>query len=178
LQRTWVIAIVPPPLHQTTESEPEPLEVFPVLRWCVRVGLLVIAAGLIVVFGIAIWLKPYDGEGRPLQMETHTQLGLPSCQFYFVTGIPCPSCGMTTSFALLMRGDPLNSLRANAVGTLLACFCLLLIPWCLASAYVRRPLFIRSVEKWMTISAVAFLCLMLVRWIIVLAVHWGGRTTG
>ena len=84
---------------------------------------------------------------------------------------------MTTSFALLMHGDPSNSLRANAVGTLLALFCLFLIPWCLVSAYVRRPLFIRSVDRWLSILAAVFLSLMMIRWIIVLAVHWGTRTT-
>jgi hypothetical protein len=173
-----VIAIVPPLLHQTTQIEPEPLEVLPVLRWWVRAGLLTIAAGLIVVFGIAIWLRPYDAEGQPLRMETHTQLGLPSCQFYFVTGVPCPSCGMTTSFALLMHGDIWNSLKANAAGTLMACFCLLLIPWCLASAYTRRLLFVRRIELWMTWSAVVLLGLMLIRWVIVLAISWGSRTTG
>ena len=171
-----MVAIVSPLLPQTSEFEPDPLEVLPVLRWWVRLGLLIIAAGLIVVFGIAIWLRPYDDQGQPLRMETHRQLGLPSCQFYFVTGVPCPSCGMTTSFALLMHGDPWNSLRANAVGTLLACFCLFLIPWCLVSAYVRRPLFIRSVDRWLSILAAVFLGLMLIRWIIVLAVVWGSRT--
>ena len=51
-------------------------------------------------------------------METHRQLGLPPCTFKEMTGLPCPSCGMTSSFALLVRGDVMNSLRANAVGTL------------------------------------------------------------
>jgi hypothetical protein len=178
LHHTRVIAIVPPLSHQTTEIEPEPPEVVPYLRLWVRVGLLAIAAGLLVVFGIALWLKPYDDEGLPLRMETHRQLGLPSCQFYFVTGLPCPSCGMTTSFALLMHGDPWNSLRANAVGTLLACFCLFLIPWCLASFYFQRPLFIRSVERALTTAVVVFLTLMMIRWIIVLAVAWCSRTNG
>ena len=145
------------------------------LRWWVRIGLLGVAAGLAAVFAVAIWLKPYDEDGRPLRLETHRQLGLPSCQFYFLTGIPCPSCGMTTSFALLMHGDPGNSLRANAVGTLLAGFCLLLIPWCLSSAYTRRPLFIRSLERALTWSAVVFLTLVLVRWVIVVTIALNDR---
>ena len=34
---------------------------------------------------------------------THQQLGLPSCVFFKLTGIPCPSCGLTTSFAHAAR---------------------------------------------------------------------------
>src|SRR5262249_56136867 len=141
------VGMVPVHLDGMNDSDTPPLEVIPVLRWWVRGSLLVVAAALIAVFAVAVWLRPYDADGQPLRMETHRQLGLPSCQFYFLTGIPCPSCGMSTSFALLLHGDIGNSLRANAVGTLLAGLCLLLIPWCLASAYWKRPFFIRSLEK-------------------------------
>ena len=168
-------AIVPPHLDPTTDSDSPPLEVVPVLCWWVRGGLLAVAAGLIAVFAVAIWLRPYDADGQPLRMEAHRQLGLPSCQFYFLTGIPCPSCGMTTSFALLMHGDLWNSLRANAVGTLLAGFCLLLIPWCLASVFWKRPIFLRSVERALTWSVIVFLGLMLVRWAIVVAIALSDR---
>jgi len=91
------------------------------------------ALGIVLVFGIARWLNPYE-NGQPRRMETHVQLGLPPCNFRILTGVPCPSCGMTTSFALLVRGDLENSLRANAVGTLLALFCLAVVPWSLICA--------------------------------------------
>jgi hypothetical protein len=175
LHRFEVVAIVPPSLDAIDDLPP--LEVIPVLRWWVRIGLLGVAAGLVAVFAVAVWLRPYDENGQPLRMEAHRQLGLPSCQFYYLTKIPCPSCGMTTSFALLMHGDVANSLRANAVGTLLAGFCLLLIPWCLASAYWRRWLFIRSLERALTWSAVVFVSLMLVRWAFVVAIALNGRVS-
>ena len=170
--RNRAMAIVPPPL-----SEPnEPLEVIPVLRGWVR-GLLVgVVLGLVAVFGVALWLNPYNPDGSPRSMETHRQLGLHKCTFYEMTGLPCPSCGMTTSFALLMHGDLKNSLRANAVGTLLACFCLLLIPWCVASVIRKRLFFVRSLERAVTWFAVVFLSLMLIRWLIVLAILWSNRS--
>ena len=102
-------------------------------------------------------------------METHRQLGLPPCTFMEMTGVPCPSCGMTTSFALLVRGDVLNSLRANAVGTVLAAACLLFIPWGLTSALLARPMFVNTVEKALIRAVIALVSLMLIRWAIVLA---------
>jgi hypothetical protein len=153
--------------HRTNE----PLEVVlakPGLGHWVRGTLVGIALGLCGVFAIAAWLNPYNAEGDARTSETHKQLGLPSCTFKTVTGLPCPSCGMTTSFSLLMHGDLANSLRANAVGTLLAIFCLLLIPWSVASAIRSEPLFIASMERALLWVIVVFLVLALARWSIVL----------
>ena len=84
-------------------------------------GMLVgIALGLTVLFAVAAWLNPYQKDGSARRMETHMQLGLPECTFKRVTGYPCPSCGMTTSFALTIRGDLLNGVQANCVGVVLA----------------------------------------------------------
>jgi hypothetical protein len=142
-------------------------EALPVLNNWVRGALLGIVLGLVVVFTIAIRLNPYDETGAPRRMETHRQLGLPPCTFYETTGIPCPACGMTTSFALLMHGDVIGSLRANTVGTLLAVFCLLFIPWGIISVVRRQPLFVRSLETASLVVIVTLLTLMTARWLLV-----------
>jgi hypothetical protein len=142
------------------------------MRGWVRGMLLGVALGLVGVFAIACWLDPYAPDGSARLMGTHRQLGLPPCTFKVLTGLPCPSCGMTTSFALLVRGDVGNSLRANAVGTLLAVLFVLLVPWCLASAVRGRTLFVRSVEKAITLTVLVFLGLMLLRWAIVVGLVW------
>ena len=148
------------------------MDVVLVLSRPVRGVLFGIAAGLVAVFAIAGWLNPYDASGRPRRMETHLQLGLPPCTFRVVTGVPCPSCGMTTSFALLVRGDVGNSLRANAVGTLLAGFCLALIPWCLVCALWGRPFGVVALDRALTWVAVVFVALLLARWLVVLGLGW------
>jgi hypothetical protein len=148
-------------------SSLEPLDVLPVLGGWSRLGLVVVGAGLLVIFGIALWLNPYD-NGQAMRMETHRQLGLPPCTFKVITGYPCPSCGLTTSFALLIKGDVVNSLRANAVGTLLALIWLALIPWSLVSSFCGRPLFLISIERAVLRMLILFLTLLLVRWVIVL----------
>jgi hypothetical protein len=146
-----------------------------VLPWSVRAGLLGAAAAIGLVFLSAAWIDPYDGDGRPLRMASHEQLGLPPCRFAQITGKPCPSCGMTTSFALLAHGDLANSLRANAVGTLLALFCVLVVPWNLLSAYRGRYLCVRSLERTLLVVVATFFVLMLLRWGVVLGqLYLGG----
>jgi hypothetical protein len=161
------MAIVPPPLSQNDE-EPEPLDVLPVMSRWVRGTLVGIALGLIALFGVAAWLNPYQGDGTARRMETHMQLGLPECTFKSVTHLPCPSCGMTTSFALTMHGDLADALRANSVGVLLALALLAAIPWCIASAFYQRTLFIQSAERALMIMVVGLLGLMLTRWVILI----------
>ena len=173
-----VLAIVPAPLSPTDDTREDVLDAIPVLAWWVRGALLLVAGILVAVFTLAALLNPYYPDGSPRSMETHTTwpLQLPPCSFYKATGLPCPSCGMTSSFALFIRGDILSSLRANCVGTLLAAFCLILIPWSLASAFLRRPLFLVSVEPVLIRVIVVFLTVLLLRWAIVLAwigwTHW------
>lgn len=88
---------------------------------------------LIVGFGVA-WLLSPDPRGY----GTHQQLGLPPCTFRFLFSRPCPGCGMTTCFAFFVRGQFVEAVRANAAGVVLASVCLLLIPWCLWSAFRGR----------------------------------------
>jgi hypothetical protein len=164
---------VPRPLLPAEDSE-EILDAIPVMHRWVRVALLGMALALVLVFYTAFRLDPYE-NGRPRMMETHMQLGLPPCNFKLLTGLPCPSCGMTTSFALLVRGDLKNSLRANAVGTLLAISCVLFIPWSVYSALRGRSLFVVSLEKTVTCIVIAFMGLLLIRWGIVLALIWWNR---
>lgn len=166
--------MVPSPLNVKTQSE-QPVGATPALAGYVRGCLLGIALGLTVIFGIAGYLKPYDEMGRPYTMATHQQLGLPECTFKHVTGMPCPSCGMSTSFSFLVRGDVWNSLRANAVGTLLAALCMAILPWSLACAIRNRPILIHAMETALLRLIIAFLVLMMLRWTIVLGLIWWNR---
>ena len=83
------------------------------LGW--RAFSLVISLGCLTVLIVAAKLPP-DPRGE----STHTELGMAQCQFLLHTGIPCPSCGMTTSFAWFVRGNLLASLYVQPMGTVLA----------------------------------------------------------
>jgi hypothetical protein len=138
----------------------------------VRGALVGIVLGLVVVFAIAVRLNPYEADGAARRMETHRQLGLPPCTFYAVTNYPCPACGMTTSFSLLMHGSVLGALQANCVGALLATFCLLFIPWGVVGAVRGQAPFIRSLEGALMVVVLVLLTLMMLRWAIVVALTW------
>lgn len=91
-----------------------------------RVVAFAMAAGIVTVFVVAARLTP-DAKGY----GTHQQLGFPSCQFRELTGVNCPQCGMTTSFAYLVRGQAGDAWRVNPCGPLLAVLLgVIILPWC------------------------------------------------
>jgi hypothetical protein len=75
---------------------------------------------------------------------------------------------MTTSMALLVRGDVWHSLRANAVGTLVGVLFLAGLVWSAASALYGKLLFVHSPERVLTRLLVIVVILLLLRWVIVL----------
>lgn len=83
----------------------------PAQRWCSGIGSL--AGG--VLLGVSAWLDP-----SPAGMGTHTQLGIPQCAWPGSLGMPCPSCGMTTAFALAADGRFLDSFCTQPAGFVLA----------------------------------------------------------
>jgi hypothetical protein len=64
----------------------------------------------------------------PRGVGTHEQLGLPPCLFLKLTGLPCPSCGLTTSFAHAARLHFYDALVTQPFGLLAFGLTLLLIP--------------------------------------------------
>jgi hypothetical protein len=96
---------------------------------------------LAVIFGFALCVPlavAYRLEPSPQNRGTHEQLGLPPCSFVVWFGRPCPACGMTTSWAHLIRGNLIGALRANVGGTLLGILTLVAIPWLLLSVALGR----------------------------------------
>ena len=80
-----------------------------------RLYALAVAAICIAILGVAFWMNPSRNH-----LGTHRQLGLPPCAFVAVTGFPCPTCGMTTAYAYVVRGQLIDAARSSAFGMLLA----------------------------------------------------------
>ena len=79
--------------------------------WVSRTAWFVLFALPMFVVVTATFLSP-----NPLGHSTHTQLGLPPCGFLATTGLPCPGCGLTTSFSHMVRLQIVGAARANPFG--------------------------------------------------------------
>ena len=93
-------------------------------------GVLIVAATALLA--VARSLHPAErGFG------THQQLGLPPCIFLQLTGIPCPSCGLTTSFAHAAHLHWLASFTTQPFGFVAFLLTVLSIP-CVGYLIYRR----------------------------------------
>ncbi len=98
------------------------------IRYSAAAGL---AAALLLV---ARLLRP-SAEG----VGTHRQLGLPPCAFLHFTGIPCPSCGLTTSVAHAARLHFYESVITQPFGFVVFLIAILSIPLSIYFIYRRVP---------------------------------------
>jgi hypothetical protein len=107
-----------------TDSQPEhapataaPIEARPVAaRARVRPWAALILAGCLAVLLVALYLKP-----DPRGYGTHQRLiGMGPCGMLVMTGLPCPTCGMTTAFAHTVRGQWGRAFWVQPLGFLLA----------------------------------------------------------
>ena len=124
------------------------------------------------VFAVAAILSPYDSEGRPLSHGTHRQLGLPPCAMQALAGIPCPSCGMTTSISLVMHGDLVAASEANWAGLIVAGLGLVATVW-LATVAAGIPAGLFTVDetiKWLTVVGTT---VAMLRWLGLVAAWLG-----
>lgn len=102
--------------------------------WSSLVTWAVLFSGPLAVLVTAALLTPSSaGHG------THTQLGLPPCGFLVYTGFPCPGCGLTTSFAHMIRLEVIGAFHANPFGILLFLCTAAIVPISLLGIIRRLP---------------------------------------
>lgn len=125
----------------------------------IRLGLygralaLSVAGTCLAVIVTALQLRP-----SPEGVGTHQNMGLLACSMLATTGIPCPSCGMTTSFAWFFKGHLLASLYVQPAGFLAAYLTIVVACFSLYEGLTGRPIhrMLRFVApRWALISGVA-----------------------
>ena len=110
---------------------------------------------------IAARLLPPSASG----LGTHLALGLPPCSFLVWSGLPCPTCGLTTAFSYAARFELAHSLRAHPLGLPLFTLVLLLVAYALR-ALVRGTAVGHAVERLQADRAAQWLVLgLLVCWV-------------
>jgi hypothetical protein len=105
------------------------------LRLPARLMLLALSLASLGVLVLAHRLAP-----SPLGVGTHKQMGFQNCEFLQRTHLPCPTCGMTTSFSWFVRGNWVASFYVQPMGFLLALACAALFWACLHMAITGAPL--------------------------------------
>lgn len=98
----------------------------------------------------------------PTGVGTHQQLGLPACPMLHLTGFPCPSCGLTTSFSHAARMEFLQAFQVQPFGLLAFFLAIFAVPACLYLTVRRVPvndlIFSRRSNPIMTVLLLAYLC--------------------
>ena len=123
-----------------------------------RVWAFVAGAIMIGLLIVARCLSP-----SPVGMGTHQQLGLPPCTFDTLLGMRCPTCGMTTSWAYVTRGQVVSAWQANPGGVCLAIVSLVCGVWPWAMAWRGRYWALMS-TKWSLAILLAIAALTLLDW--------------
>lgn len=129
---------------------------------------LITAAALIVPFSLDPATTGITGSTGAALSGLHTRLHLPPCLFLVITGLPCPFCGLTTSFALLTHGTLGRAFLANPSGPPLygIMLCLLVI-YVVLRIRGRENLLLSLINR---ISGKMLIITLVVMWIARLAV--------
>ena len=89
-----------------------------------------------------------------------------SCEFKSTFGLPCPTCGITRSFAAIVSGDLSQAFTYNFMGPLLV---LVLITYVFQNIFeliIDHRIFIRNNKRFSTNLIILFFLLWFVYWII------------
>lgn len=139
--------------HQRRAGQPESLSHG--VRW-LSLGS---AIGLLALLLIACFLSP-----SPSGYGTHQQLGLPPCTTMLLWEIPCPTCGMTTSWAWVVRGNLVQAGRANLGGTMLALIAIGFLPAACYFFITGRATSGHWFSLTLAVGLVSSCCIALIQW--------------
>lgn len=92
-----------------------------------------ILLGCAALLAVGFSLSP-DARGY----GTHERLGLPPCPVHQITGLPCATCGFTTSLACAAHLQFGAGIHAHVLGTLAFLGAAAFVAWTLAAPLFRR----------------------------------------
>lgn len=122
---------------------------------------LLIASALGGIFLLSYLLIP-DARGY----GTHEHLYLPPCYFKFFLHIPCPACGLTTSFAYLAKGNLLAAWHTHWMSPFLFVLFLLLFVYSIVCLFRGKTFWDLFEYKWMPAFSSFVILSMLLCWVL------------
>lgn len=122
-------------MERLTEAILRPVRWFEALRPAIqdRIMGLILAVPTGSVLLTAVLLTP-----DPSGMGTHRQLGLSGCAVLTLTGLPCPMCGMTTTFTHLAHLEVIQGTLNQPFG--LALFAATVVAFAVGMADLIKPM--------------------------------------
>jgi hypothetical protein len=124
---------------------------------------VLVAAGMLL---LALLVTARMLTPDPRGFGTHQKLGLSPCTMQTVFRVRCPACGMTTSWAHLVRGDVVSSFRANSGGALLALTSMVIGPWFLVTGLRGCWIVEPPGEGWVVAYALLLVGVIMGEWIL------------
>ena len=94
---------------------------------------------------------------RPLPFEV--------CVFHTVTGIPCPTCGLTRALCRAIQGDFSGSLHMHPAGLIVLAVLVTWLGWSLMEAWQGRPLWETGRHRAIRAASVLAAAVTVVFWI-------------
>lgn len=120
------------------------------------------ALGLVLAFGplAARLLAPTAPEAFALPRNI-----LPQCLVHQLTGLPCPTCGLTRSFAAMAGGDVARALKFHPLGPALFVSAVALGAGLCVAALFSRRFRLRLTDREQSASLVCLTGLLLGFWV-------------
>ena len=88
------------------------------------------------------------------------------CVIYNLFHFPCPGCGMTRSFILLLKGQFEAALRYNFILPIVLIVCVTIIIWNTVDYKLKKHTFQDFTQRYKIIIIIVAVILTLIQWII------------
>lgn len=141
----------------STAADPQRMERIPrPMPRSESIVLVVLVLGMLALFGFLLLGTQPDSRGH----GTHEQLGMAPCSWPRLHGMPCATCGVTTSASLLLHGRPVDAFLTQPFGMLLTLAGILFIVLAI-SHLVRGECLVSRIAFWPWVKICIFWVLLL-----------------
>lgn len=130
-----------------------------------RLALLSISVLIFSFVCLALFVEP-----DPRGYGTHEKLGLPPCFFHLFSGLPCPLCGLTTSFIFMSRGHLSQAFTAHPLGPMLFASLVFMGLFCLFASLLGRGIRFRHGDSLVRRGSAVLVVVILITWVLRLSI--------